>query len=301
MTAGLALRLAPVALAAGLLGVAAPASAGESADVDKALAAVKASHDKYQDPKVAIADGFLPTDSCVTHENMGTMGFHYVNPKLIGAPIDQAHPAILVYQPDGNGGRELVAVEWFQPDADQDLSTSEDKPSLFGRAFDGPMEGHEPGMPRHYDEHAWLWLDNPKGTLEPYNPAASCKGAETIVTVPAAAMPAHEGMDSDVASDAASRRAGHPQAHRRCRRRRRRNGQQLDRAGRAGRGRGGRGRPHDRRGGTGPAPPEPACLTYRQRISSSSFIRSENASTQVQPATISRSSPRRRVMPPWAR
>jgi hypothetical protein len=197
-------RLAPAALVVGLLGgsiggligAAASASAGESAEVEKALAAVKAAHDKYQDPKVAVAAGFLPTDSCVTHESMGTMGFHYVHPKLIAAPVVQNSPAILVYQPDGDGGRKLVAVEWFQPDADQDLTTSDDKPSLFSRAFDGPMEGHEPGMPRHYDQHAWLWQDNPKGALEPYNPAGSCKGAETIVTVPAAA-PAHAGMDMD--------------------------------------------------------------------------------------------------------
>ncbi|WP_293768509.1 hypothetical protein [Sporichthya sp.] len=65
------------------------------------------------------------------------------------------------------------------------------------------MEGHEPGMPRHYDEHAWLWQDNPKGTLEPYNPNGSCKGAETIVTVPAAA-PAHAGMDMDDDSEDAA-------------------------------------------------------------------------------------------------
>lgn len=201
MTAGSVLsRLAPAALVLGLLGVAAPASAGESDDVDKALAAIKAAHDKYMDPAAAVADGYMPTDSCVTHETLGTMGFHYVHPKLIGAPVNEAKPAILVYQPDGEDDRKLVAVEWFQPDADQDLTTSEDKPSLFGRGFDGPMEGHEPGMPRHYDLHAWLWQDNPKGALIPYNPAGSCKGAKTIVTVPAAA-PAHAGMDMDSDSD----------------------------------------------------------------------------------------------------
>lgn len=200
--ASLFTRLAPTALALGLIGGviggATPASAGESADAEKALAAVKAAHDKYQDPDVAVAAGFKPTDNCVTHETLGTMGFHYVHPKLLAAPVAAETPPILVYQPDGDGGRKLVAVEWFQPDADQDLTTSDDRPSLFGRAFDGPMEGHEPGMPRHYDQHAWLWQDNPKGALEAYNPAGSCEGAETIVTVPAAA-PAHAGMDDDTA------------------------------------------------------------------------------------------------------
>jgi hypothetical protein len=183
-------RLAPAALVIGLLGVAAPAHAADSPEVATALAAVKASYDKYQDPKVAIADGFMPTDSCVTSD-AGTMGFHYVNPKLMG-PVDQAKPPILVYQPDGDGGRKLVAVEWFQPDADQDLGTTEDKPTLFGRPFDGPMEGHEPGMPRHYDEHAWLWQTNPRGTLTAWNPAGSCEGAETITKVPLPPMPGHD-------------------------------------------------------------------------------------------------------------
>ncbi len=200
MTAASVLRhLAPAAVVIGLLGVAAPAQAGESADVEKALAAIKAAHDKYQDPDVAVAAGFMPTDSCVTSD-AGTMGFHYVNPKLMGA-IAEATPAILVYQPDGDGGRKLVAVEWFQPDADQDLSTDEDKPSLLGRAFDGPMEGHEPGMPRHYDMHAWLWQTNPAGTLEPWNKAGSCVGAETITKVPLPPMAGHDmgAMDDDEA------------------------------------------------------------------------------------------------------
>lgn len=199
MTAASTLRrVAPTALVVGLVAVAAPAQASESPAVEKALAAVKAANDKYQDPQVAVAAGFMPTDDCVMAPE-GVMGFHYVNPKLIGAPISELKPPILVYQPDGSGGRKLVAVEYFQPDADQDLTTSGDKPTLFGRAFDGPMEGHTPGMPRHYDEHAWLWQDNPDGTLEPYNPAGSCAGAENIVKVPSSA---HGGMAMDTETDA---------------------------------------------------------------------------------------------------
>lgn len=205
MTTGSALRrVVPAALVVGLV-VAAPAQASESSDVEEALAAVKASHDKYQDPEVAVADGFMPTDDCVISAE-GVMGFHYVHPKLIAAPIDQAKPAILVYQPDGSDGRKLVAVEYFQPDADQDLTTDEDKPTLFDRPFDGPMEGHTPGMPRHYDEHAWLWQDNPAGTLEPYNTAGSCAGAENIVKVPSAA---HGGMDHSGTDNETHAKAGH--------------------------------------------------------------------------------------------
>lgn len=44
-------------------------------------------------------------------------------------------------------------------------------PVLFGRTFDGPMAGHGPGMPWHYDLHVWIWAHNPSGTFAQFNPA----------------------------------------------------------------------------------------------------------------------------------
>ena len=128
---------------------------------------------KYRDPAAAIADGYLPTDACVELPGVGGMGYHYLNPALLGS-IDPDHPSILVYVPDGNGGRTLGAAEWFHADADQDLATDGDRPSLFGVPFDGPMPGHEPGMPIHYDLHAWLFTPNPTGVLQPWNPKVHC-------------------------------------------------------------------------------------------------------------------------------
>ena len=60
------------------------------------------------------------------------------------------------------------------PDADQDLTTDADRPSLFGRGFDGPMPGHDPTMPVHYDLHAWIYTPNPDGMFTPFNPLVSC-------------------------------------------------------------------------------------------------------------------------------
>jgi hypothetical protein len=48
-------------------------------------------------------------------------------------------------------------------------------PVLFGSvAFNGPMAGHSPGMPWHYDQHVWVWSDNPAGTFAQFNPRLSC-------------------------------------------------------------------------------------------------------------------------------
>jgi hypothetical protein len=61
-------------------------------------------------------------------------------------------------------------VEYVVEDADQSLSTDSDRPSLFGHRFDGPMPGHFPGMPVHYDLHVWAWFDNPNGAYSAWNP-----------------------------------------------------------------------------------------------------------------------------------
>jgi hypothetical protein len=41
--------------------------------------------------------------------------------------------------------------------------SGEEPPSIFGQNFEGPMDGHAPGEPAHYDKHVWLWQANPKG------------------------------------------------------------------------------------------------------------------------------------------
>lgn len=48
---------------------------------------------------------------------------------------------------------------------------------MFGREFDGPMEGHHPVMPtelHHWDLHVWLWTPNPAGMFSPTNPSVRC-------------------------------------------------------------------------------------------------------------------------------
>lgn len=124
-------------------------------------------------PEAAISAGYVPTDTCVALPGTGGMGYHYLNPSLLGS-VDPEHPAILVFVPTADGGRTLGAAEWFHADADQDLATSDDKPSLYGVPFDGPMPGHEPGMPIHDDLHAWLFVHNPLGLTSPWNPRVHC-------------------------------------------------------------------------------------------------------------------------------
>ena len=147
-------------------------SAGPRPDgVEAQLAEVRAATARYHRVDAALADGYRPSPECAASPD-GAMGVHYVNPARMGA-IDAERPAMLLYEPTPDGPR-LAGVEYFRADADQDLTTDDDRPSLFGRAFDGPMPGHQPGMPVHYDLHVWLWADNPAGIFAPWNPALSC-------------------------------------------------------------------------------------------------------------------------------
>jgi hypothetical protein len=144
---------------------------GQAEDLRRARAATR----RFRNVAVARAAGYAATGECVEDPKYGGMGIHYANPELVAdGVLDVTKPEILVYQPMPSGKLRLGAVEYFQADADQDLATDPDRPYLFGLPFDGPMLGHEPGMPVHYDLHVWLYRHNPAGRFAMWNPRVHC-------------------------------------------------------------------------------------------------------------------------------
>jgi hypothetical protein len=152
------------------------------------LDSVRTGLNKYQDPMVAVADGYLSTISCIEFPKpfaegplqvaAGGMGVHLLNMSTIGPTLDPTKPQVLIYEPKGDK-LVLVAAEWFMP---MQVAGST-HPVIFGQQLNGPMEGHPPIMPaelHHYDLHVWLWKENPAGVFSPTNPAVSCpKGGYT--------------------------------------------------------------------------------------------------------------------------
>src|SRR5262249_4684011 len=87
------------------------------------LEQVRAVLEKYQDPIVAIHDGYFSTLACVEYQRgaeghmqytPGGMGVHFINLQAIGPKLDPAKPQVLIYEPVGNRLR-LAAAEWFMP------------------------------------------------------------------------------------------------------------------------------------------------------------------------------------------
>lgn len=158
------------------LAMAAPGGVTD-ADALKDLAMVRRVTAKYHDVSAALADGFVSTIECAEEPGLGAMGIHYAHFGRIADPgIDPAAPEVLLYLPTADGPR-LVGVEYLYaigaPGAPVP-NPAPPAPSLFGRTFDGPMPGHGPDQPPHYDLHVWLWQANPSGMFAPWNASLSC-------------------------------------------------------------------------------------------------------------------------------
>jgi hypothetical protein len=159
-----------------------------------ALAAVRRATAAFHDVAKAIAAGYLsPVGGHCEESPAGAMGVHSLNPALMQTPaLIPEQPEVLLYLPSGDGNYRLVGVEYVQILLLRNTQTGQvgpwlphdpwpaeyivvnPAPSLFGESFQGPMAGHVPGMPWHYDLHVWTWNPNPAGTFAQWNPSISC-------------------------------------------------------------------------------------------------------------------------------
>jgi len=163
---------------------AAPGAKGDGAS----LADIRQATAQFQDPAAAVAAGYVPVSPCEALPGVGGMGVHYLNPGFAqDLSSDPLAPEVLLYAPTGDGWR-LVGVEYFSValavtesgpapwfgSEPPPLGFFNAAPSVLGHTFNGPMAGHNPQMPWHYDLHVWIWQGNPAGMFEPWNPTVRC-------------------------------------------------------------------------------------------------------------------------------
>ncbi|HZF93606.1 MAG TPA: hypothetical protein VEZ20_01910 [Allosphingosinicella sp.] len=156
---------------------------------------------RFRDVNAALAEGYVrdPGDACIAAADMGLpaamggMGIHFFRPDLLGIAgppnprvggsgthTDFSRPAILLYEPRADGTLELVGVENLVFQAAWRAAGHSAPPSIHGRQWDSMAddpatpadEAH--GFEPHFDQHIWLWRDNPRGTYESFNPAVTC-------------------------------------------------------------------------------------------------------------------------------
>jgi hypothetical protein len=155
---------------------------------------------KYKDINVALEDGYIsPDNNCVSAggeglpPELGAMGIHYIHPALLeitgteprvdgmSTHTDWTRPSVLIYEPQADGSLELVAVENLVFEKAWDASGKTEELVLNGRSWDHMADdpatpGDEAhGFMPHYDQHVWLFRENPMGDLMPFNPAVTCE------------------------------------------------------------------------------------------------------------------------------
>jgi hypothetical protein len=158
------------------------------------LAAVRHATAVFHQLERAVSAGYAdPHGGICDASPLGAMGIHSPNPTLIqNQALDPEQPEVLLYLPTGDGDMRLIGVEYLQPVLLRNTDTGvvapwlavehwpsnyvvvTPTPQLFGQIFQGPMPGHVPGMPWHWDLHVWLWANNPSGMFAQWNPALSC-------------------------------------------------------------------------------------------------------------------------------
>lgn len=185
-----------------ILAACATSALADPAPGEPTLAEVRKLTERFQDVKVALAEGYIrdPFDLCDSAEMMGkpavlgAMGVHYFRPDLVGVsepPNPRVHgngthtdfrkPAILIYEPQADGSMALVAVENLVFQASWHATGAKGPPTFHGLAWDAMAD--DPATPideahmfaPHYDRHVWIYRDNPNGVFTPFNPRVSCQ------------------------------------------------------------------------------------------------------------------------------
>ncbi len=187
--------------AIGLATIAAP-NAATAHDVAAEIEKVRLATLKYNDVKVALAEGYVPAPpgDCVTAAKEGLppewggMGIHYINPKMLkitrtqprvdgqNTHTDFMKPSILIYEPRADGTLKFVSVENLVFLNAWKAAGNVAPPSFAGQSYhtmadNSSTEADEAHhFEPHYDQHIYFAKSaNPSDQLKPFSPSVTCE------------------------------------------------------------------------------------------------------------------------------
>jgi hypothetical protein len=135
---------------------------------------VRDSTERFKDVKVAMAAGYALQFGCVSGDDFGAMGLHYVNGDLVKSGVlDATRPQIVIYEAMPNGGLRLIGADYLLI-ADAWNATHSGPPELMGQFFHLFTSPNRFGLPAFYTLHVWAWKENPKGAFVNWHPNVSC-------------------------------------------------------------------------------------------------------------------------------
>jgi hypothetical protein len=135
---------------------------------------VRDSTERFKDVKVAEAEGYALQFGCVSGDDFGAMGLHYINGNLVnGGVVDATRPQIVIYEPKPDGSLLLIGADYLVL-ADAWNAKHSGPPELMGQFFHLFTSPNRFGLPNFYTLHVWAWKENPKGAFVNWHPNVSC-------------------------------------------------------------------------------------------------------------------------------
>jgi hypothetical protein len=157
-------------------------SGGSSSRKNELVKIVRTVTARYYNTPVAVAeaDGFQLLFGCVSDDDKGAMGLHYVQlsrympaPGVFDAEIKAEEPEILLYEPTPFGPR-LTGADYLVDAATWDAANPGQTPSLNGQLFHYFGAPNRFGLPPFYTLHVWAWKDSPSGAFVNWHDNVSC-------------------------------------------------------------------------------------------------------------------------------
>jgi hypothetical protein len=135
---------------------------------------VRAATARFRDVAQAEAEGYHLHFGCVSDEDDGAMGLHYVNMDLVGdGALDPERPEIVIYEPLPNGRLKLIGAD-FLVLADAWHAGNAAPPELGGQLMHLFESPNRFGLPPFYTLHVWAWKPNSNGMFVNWHPRVSC-------------------------------------------------------------------------------------------------------------------------------
>jgi hypothetical protein len=135
--------------------------------------------EKYKSVAMAENDGYHLIFGCVSDEDSGAMGLHFVNLGLYAHAdgtfddvIDPYQPEIILYEPTP-WGPKLTGADYIV-DAETWNKTHGQAPELDGQIFHFFDAPNRFGLRPFYTLHVWAWKDSPTGTFVNWNKDVRC-------------------------------------------------------------------------------------------------------------------------------
>jgi hypothetical protein len=141
---------------------------------------VRQSTERFKDVSQAEREGYALIFGCVSGDDAGAMGLHYLNGTLLddvnrNGIFNPERPQILVYEPTANGNARLLGADYLVFADAWKANHPEGPPQLNGQAFHLFESPNRFALPAFYTLHVWAWKENPNGAFVNWHPNVSCQ------------------------------------------------------------------------------------------------------------------------------